>query len=162
MMERFSEHEAERRDCVLLYCGDHDPKGLSISQSLRSNFADLAGAVGWSPDNLKIDRFGLNADFIKRHKLSWIENLETGSGENLADPRHPDHRKPYVQNYIAQFGARKVEANSLVVRPEAGRKLCRATIEQYLNLNLISEYQADLAEAQATVEVEVRRLMGAS
>jgi hypothetical protein len=162
MMKRFAEHEAEGRECVLLYCGDHDPAGLNISQSLRSNLADLADAVRWSPDNLEIDRFGLNADFIKRHRLSWIENLETGSGENLADPRHPDHRKPYVQNYIVKFGVRKVEANSLVVRPEAGRTLCRDAIERYVDLDLMAEYETDLAKSQATVEVEVRRLMGAS
>ncbi len=57
MMLRFAEHEASGRQCVLLYCGDHDPGGLNISDFLRSNFADLKRAVGWSPDRLIIDRY---------------------------------------------------------------------------------------------------------
>lgn len=85
MMRRFAEHEAAGRQCVLLYCGDHDPAGLRISESLRANMEELSGAVGgWSPKDVVIDRFGLNADFIEQHGLSWIENLHTGSGKDLA------------------------------------------------------------------------------
>jgi hypothetical protein len=40
--------EAEGKHCVLLYCGDHDPGGLNISEFLRSNMADLAVAVDWN------------------------------------------------------------------------------------------------------------------
>jgi hypothetical protein len=29
----------------------------------------------------------------------------------LYDPRHPDHAKPYVRDYIRRYGARKVEQN---------------------------------------------------
>jgi hypothetical protein len=125
IMRRFAYWENRGKRCVLLHCGDHDPGGLHISEFLRSNLEDLSGAVGWAPDNLTIDRFGLNADFVEAHNLTWIENLETGSGGRLDDPRHPDHYKQYVQSYLAQFGARKVEANALVVRPQAGRDLCR-------------------------------------
>ena len=65
----------------------------------------MAGCVGWSPDNLKIDRFGLNKDFIKRHNLTWIENLRTAEGEYpLDDKRHRDHYKDYVQNYLEEHG----------------------------------------------------------
>jgi hypothetical protein len=122
---------------VLLHCGDHDPGGVHISDFLRSNLADVSVAAAnwenrnnpdidylslrepWDPNaaNLDIDRFGLNYDFIRAQRLTWIDNLETGSGGNLADERHPDHEKPYVQNYLNEFGARKVEANALVVRP---------------------------------------------
>jgi hypothetical protein len=42
------------------------------------------------------------------------------------DPRHTDHGKAYVQDYFRRYGARKVEANALVVAPELGRDLCRA------------------------------------
>jgi hypothetical protein len=45
---------------------------------------------------------------------------------------HPDHFKPYVQNYVKRFGARKVEANALVVRPDAGRELCRRVVREYV------------------------------
>ena len=44
----------------------------------------------------------------------WINNLETASGKRLDDPKHPDHKKPYVQDYIREFGVRKREANALV------------------------------------------------
>ena len=80
---------------MALLCGDHDPGGLLIADSFVRP-ADLSGAVGWSPDNLVITRFGLNADFIKRHKLTWIDNLETSSGRQLDDPDHADHDKAYA------------------------------------------------------------------
>ncbi len=146
MMRRFAEHEAAGRQCVLLYCGDHDPAGLTISETLRANMADLSAAVGWSPDNLIIDRFGLNADFIERERLTWIDGLETGSGKRLDDPRHPDHRKPYVQDYLRRFGARKVEANALVVRPQAARQLCLDAILRYLPADAPDRHQAALQE----------------
>ena len=40
---------SQGQECVLLYCGDHDPVGLAISDFLRSNMAELSRAVGWSP-----------------------------------------------------------------------------------------------------------------
>ncbi len=133
MMRRFEEWEDEGKECVLLYCGDHDPGGLQISGCLRSNMEDLADAVGWSPDDLIIDRFGLNHDFIKEQNLTWIDNLETSSSKDLGNPKHPDHYKSYVQDYIEQFGIRTVEANVLVTRIEAGRELCLQAILKYLS-----------------------------
>jgi hypothetical protein len=159
MMERFRYWEEKGKQCVLLYCGDHDPAGLNISNHLRSNLAEMSAATGWDPANLVIERFGLNHEFIVENGLIWIENLITGSGERLDDPRHPDHKKPYVQDYIAKFGVRKVEANALVVAPEAGRALCRAAIERHLDLDRIREYRAWLRDAQAEVASEVRRLL---
>jgi hypothetical protein len=52
MMRRFAEHEAAGRQCILLLCGDHDPGGLNITETMRKNLEDLGTAVGWSPDNL--------------------------------------------------------------------------------------------------------------
>lgn len=155
LMRRYKDMEAEGKRCVLLYCGDHDPGGLNISEFLRSNMADLADAVGWWPDNLEIERFGLNFDFIEEHDLTWIDNLETASGKRLDDPRHPDHRKFYVQDYLAKYGTRKVEANALVVRPEAGRELCRQAILKYLHLDDPERYSAALAPFQEDVRIAV-------
>jgi len=149
MMRRFSEWEAKGKQCVLLYCGDHDPGGLRISDFLRSNIAELAKAVEWSPDNLIIDRFGLDCEFIEANGLTWIDNLETSSGRNLADPKHPDHFKPYVQSYLKRFGARKVEANALVARPNAGRELCRQAILRYLPEAAIAGYRHRIAAERA-------------
>jgi hypothetical protein len=119
MMRRFAEHEAAGRQGVLLLCGDHDPGGLHITGTMRENLEALSGAVGWTPDNLVISRFGLNAEFINRHGLTWIDNLETSSGLQLDDEEHNDHAKRYVQDYIIEFGVRKCEANALVKTPES-------------------------------------------
>jgi len=133
---RFSQAEDRGLRCVLLYCGDHDPDGLRISEFIRGNLRDLEdivwsdGSTGYDPTDLVIDRFGLNYDFITANRLSWIENLVTGSGKNLADPAHPNHSLPYVQEYLAKYGARKCEANALVVRPAEARELCRKAIEE--------------------------------
>jgi hypothetical protein len=159
MMRRFANWQANGKTCILLYCGDHDPVGLKISESLRSNMVELSAAVGWSPDELTIDRFGLNADFIKAQGLTWIDGLETGSGKDLADPRHPDHFKPYVQDYLRQFGARKVEANALVVRPEAGRELCRQAILRYLPEDAPERYGKALERPREAVRRMVIRLL---
>src|SRR5690606_12998175 len=95
IMKYFKDGEAEGRTPVLLYCGDHDPAGLLISQTLPKQFSDMSRAGGWSPDHLVVDRFGLNFDFIEEHRLSWIGNLETGSGGNLASPDHASHDRAY-------------------------------------------------------------------
>ena len=71
-------------------------------------------------DEIISDRFGLNYNFIEANHLTWIDNLETSSGGDLASTRHPDHSKPYVQDYLARFGGRKCEANALVVTPDRG------------------------------------------
>lgn len=160
MMRRFAEMERAGKTCVLLYCGDHDPAGLLIAESLRAMFDDLAEAVGWSPDNLVIERFGLNADFIEANRLSWIEGLETGSGRRLDDPRHHDHDKPYVQDYLSQFGARKVEANALVTRAEAGRQLCHAAITRYVDADAPRRYLETCREAQSEIKERVLARLG--
>ncbi|TIT17322.1 MAG: hypothetical protein E5W70_32265, partial [Mesorhizobium sp.] len=66
--------------------------------------------VDFDPSPIRVERIGLTREQIGDLGLPWIENLETGSGKDLGDPGHPDHRKPYVQNYIASQGRRKVEA----------------------------------------------------
>jgi hypothetical protein len=151
LMRRFREHEIKGRRPVLLVCGDHDPVGLQIPNKLPEHLGELSRAVGWSPENLIIDRFGLNADFIKEHNLTWIDKLITGSGKDLGDPEHRQHNAESVQEYIRMYGKRKVEANALVVRPEAGRRLCQAAIEKYLDLDAIAAYEAALAEQRQKV-----------
>jgi len=143
---RFREAEEMGLKCVLLYCGDHDPDGLRIGKFLRSNLYDVQdiywedGAKGYCPDDLVIDRFGLNYDFIQENKLSWINNLITGSKRNLADPSHKNHNMKYVQDYLKRFGARKCEGNALVKRPQQARELCKSVIE---NGNIDRETDGD-------------------
>jgi hypothetical protein len=156
MMRRFKMHEAQGRRCVLLLCGDHDPGGLHITEMMRKNLKDLAGAVDWSPDNLVIIRFGLNADFIDRHGLTWIDNLETSSGGQLDEPNHNDHDKAYVQDYIAEFGVRKCEANALVVEPEVGRQLCRDAILKHIPTDAVERYERKLDRVRKQLRKALR------
>ena len=157
MMTRYRAHEAAGRQPILLYCGDHDPSGLKISDSYMDMFQELAQATGWGPCNLIIDRFGLNYDFIQQAGLSWIDNLETSSGKNLADPRHPDHYQPYVQEYLERYGARKVEANAIVVQPEMGKKLCLDAILKYLPIDAPGEYEEAMQPEREEVLNEIKR-----
>ena len=107
LIKEFQAAEKRGQIPVLLYCGDHDPTGLAISDTMLSNICDLTVATKWLPDKLIIDRFGLNRDFIEANNLTWIEGLgtsgdadEDGKGKDLSDPTHKDHYKPYVQDYL--------------------------------------------------------------
>jgi hypothetical protein len=162
MMQRYKFWEGKGKRPVLLYCGDFDPVGLQISDSYRNMFTDISGAVGWHPDSLIIDRFGLNYDFIQSAGLSWIENLITGNTneeKDLADPRHKDHNKPHVQDYIKAYGARKVEANAIVVVPEMGRKLCREAIEKYVSEDAPDEYVENLTDIRQDVTNQIKSIL---
>lgn len=156
MMQRFRDHEAAGRKCVFLVCGDHDPGGLQITGFLPKNLADLSGAVGWSPDNLLITRFGLNADFIDEHNLTWIDNLITSKDNDLADPRNKEHHAVYVQDYIRRFGVGKCEANALVVAPEIGRRLCRDAILEHVPADAPRNYQRRLERERKKLQRELR------
>jgi hypothetical protein len=159
MMRRLKAHEEAGRKCVLLLCGDHDPGGLLITETMRKNLDDLADAVGWPPANLVLIRFGLNADFIANAGLTWIDNLETSSGKRLDDPGHPDHDKDYVQNYIARFGVRKCEANALVVAPDLGRELFRNAILEHVPEDVPVRHRERLdAERERLRQAVLRRL----
>jgi len=164
-MQGFRKHAEKGRHCVLLYCGDFDPFGLQISDFIRANLLDLTAAVGWEPteEALTIERFGLNYDFIKRNGLTWVDGLETSSGRNLALPDHPDNKKPFVQEYLRRYGSRKVEANALVTRADAGRQLCREAIGKYLSTVGVRQYRQWLAarreEARAALPVAMRQTL---
>jgi len=157
MMRRFKQREGEGKKCVLLLCTDLDPGGLDQANKMRKNLEDLARAVGWSPENLVIIRFGLDAKFINRHRLTWIDNLETGSGLQLDDPDHADFAKSYVQSYIAQFGVRKCEANALVVAPEIGRRLCRDAILRHIPADAPAEHQRKLDRVRLQLRRAIRK-----
>src|SRR5262249_34149938 len=159
-MRRFAEKEAEGKQCVLLTFTDHDPGGLHIDKFLRSNLEELARAVGWSPDNLIIERFGLDYDFIEREQLTWIDNLATSKDESqLDDNRHPDPNKDYVQDYLRKFGPRRVEADALLKVPELGRELCRQAILKYVPTNAPRRYRAKLKPVRAEMRRALDRLL---
>jgi len=108
---------------VLLLFYDHDPIGLKITDTFRKNLEDCERGTGWSPDALKIERFGLNKDDIDKHDLTWIENLKTSSGRETED-----------YDYVQKYGKRKCELNALFKSDEtlrAGEEICRNAIEKY-------------------------------
>lgn len=123
---RFKEAEQIGLQPVLLYFGDFDVGGLLIAQQLRDNIADIQKATGYDPKNLIIDHFGLGYDFIQKHGLTWIDNLESGSG------KVPDKSKKHVAEYIAKYGERKCEANAVLVREREVLELLEDTIRKYL------------------------------
>jgi hypothetical protein len=165
--KRFKQAREIGLHCVLLYCGDHDPDGLRISDTLRKNLEDIMyvhwtdGTEGYDPDNLIIDRFGLNYNFIISNNLTWIDNLITGSGKNLSSPSHPNFNLPYVQNYLQDVGVRKCEANSVIAQPSSGRLMCEKAIKEYLGNDAEERFksrkekvQKDLEKRMKEVEIE--------
>lgn len=148
MAKRFKYWEERGKKPVLLYCGDHDPTGLQISEALVSNFWEIALGTGWRPTNLKVDRFGLNYDLIMEAELTWIDNLISASG------RPPDLKKRYIREYIAEFGERKVEANALVIRPDLAERLVEQAILKYLPDDAFDRF----VEARGVKQGEVKVL----
>jgi len=157
--KRFIEMEETGHTSVLLYCGDYDVAGLEISDTLKKNFDDIKHGTGWDPEDMIVDRFGLNLDFIEQAGLSWIDNLETSGGciahniagkimqgKTKAGRPHPDFNKPATQRYLELTGVRKCEANALVTNPKAGRKLCDEAILKYLGEDVYKRMD-DLKEA---------------
>ena len=144
---RYKEAENKGLKCVLLYCGDHDPDGLRISEFIRNNLDDLRDVVwsnglkGYNPKDLIIERFGLNYDFIEDNNLMWIDNLITGRKKNLASPAHRNFKMPYVQDYLNNIGERKCEANAIVTIPQKARELVRNSIEKYLGKDAINRFE---------------------
>lgn len=155
---RFAEAEARGLKCVLLYCGDHDPDGLRISDTLRKNLEDCRNVVwadgfgGYDPADLIIERFGLDYPFIIANKLTWIDNLITGGKIDLGSPKHPNHKMPYVQDYLKKVGRRKCEANALVIAPEAGRKLFLDKVIEYLGDGALRRFEERRRKVRARVD----------
>ena len=111
-------------------------------------------------DAVRIERFGLNFGFIEEHDLTWINNLLTGGDKDLGDPNHGHHWHHDVQDYIKRFGTRKVEAEALVVRPEAGRELCKAAILEYIDEDGVDEYRETVDEKREEMRQHLAQLMG--
>lgn len=153
IISRFQIAEEKGLTPVLLYCGDLDPWGVEISNLLREHLQKLSRATRWNPQNLVIDRFGLNYEFIEEHGLTWIDNLTTSSGKQA------DRDNPIVRRYIDQYGIRKVEANAIVVIPDAARDLCISVIENYLGPGVLQRFE-DKFMVIASEFVDLRQSIG--
>lgn len=161
MLERFRDHHEAGRRCILLAIGDHDPKGLGIVQGLESTLRsclDLKG-LNWYDPEFEVVNIGLTEEQIDDLGLMKIENLETGGGKDLSNPRHPDHFKPYVQEYIARYGVWKVEANALVANPREAQRIFTDAIQEYIPQHHLGIVREDNAPGQELVREEIKKLM---
>lgn len=161
ILKRFRDHTYEGRRCVLLAVGDHDPKGLHIVDGLHRNIMSCCTIKGldWDAPDFDVVPIGLTEGQIDDLGLMKINNLETGAGRDLSDPRHPDHHKPYVQDYIAQFGMWKCEANALVGHPARARNLLESAINRFIPPGHPDDIRAQNEPAQEAVRQEIARLV---
>ena len=161
---RFQEAEAQGLKCVLLYCGDLDPDGLRISDAIRKNLQQISDVKwsdsvrGYDPEDLIIDRVGLNYDFVIQNNYSWIDNLITGTGKNLANKKHPNFKYPYIQNYLSTIGERKCESNVMITTPVIARQLLRTAIEKYLGVDAVTRFQGKRQVIQDLYQRELEQL----
>jgi hypothetical protein len=110
-----------------------------------SRLINLSGRKNWN---------GRYASKARPAPRAW-----TASGGRLDSPGHKDHNKYYVQSYIAQYGVRKVEANALVTRPEAGRQLMRDTLAEYIDADKKYEFESRMEELREELEENVMGMM---
>lgn len=151
MAKRFKEAEERGMIPVLLDEGDFDPFGHLISDKLKKNLKDIERGTGWNPENLIVDRFGLNYDQIEKAHLTWVDGNDfwiTGSGKRL-DPNHP-----VVKEWLKKYGPRKVEANAIVVMPDYARGIAEKAIRKYLGEDAMERFE----RARGKMQGEVKRL----
>ena len=65
-----------------------------------------------------------------------------------------------MQEYIKKFGARKVEADALVTRPQAGRGLCKAAILRYVDEGGIKKHERAVKRERKQMRVALDRMLG--
>lgn len=161
MLRRFRDHTHAGRSCILLAIGDHDPKGLHIVEGLHRTIMSCANLKGldWDCPEFEVVNIGLTEAQIDALDLMKIGNLETGGGRDLSDPRHPDHFKPYVQDYIARFGVWKCEANALVGNPRQAKGLLESAINRFIPATHPADIEAKNEPAKEEVREEISRLM---
>lgn len=161
MLKRFRDHSEAGRQCVLLAIGDHDPKGLHIVEGLHRTIMSCANIKGldWDDPDFEVVNIGLTEEQISSLDLMKIGNLETGGGRDLSDPRHPDHYKPYVQDYITRFGVWKCEANALVGNPDGARSLLEREINRFIPASHPNDIRVANEPGQTEVRSEISRMM---
>jgi len=169
-MLRIVAHRDAGRNPIVLPFTDHDPDGLRIAKLLPEHYKNLANVrwmdgtqIEWSSDSVTVIRIGLDYDLIQSLGLTWIDNLKTsrrnadGTERDLSDPKHKNHRQPYVQEYLKKFGARKVEANALVARIDEARTWLRNLLPQYVDIEALDRYRTEIARQRSRVPGELTR-----
>jgi len=161
ILERFRDHSYEGRRPILLAIGDHDPKGLDIVTGLKRTLMSCVNLKGleWDDPDFDVVNIGLTADQINEMGLMKIPNLETGGGKDLADRKHADHYKPYVQDYINTHGVWKVEANALVSNPDGAIQLFEDALSEFIPNDHWIDRREENSEGRSAVREEIEQLM---
>ena len=116
--------------------------------------------VDWPPENLIITRFGLNADFIDEHGLTWIDNLETSSGGQLDDPEHRITTSSTCRTTSPQFGVKQVRGQRAGGRAGIGRQLCRDAILAHVPIKKVRNYEKRLVARRFELKVALAQRRG--
>ena len=159
MAEKFMEMELKGKKPILLACGDFDPPGLSISSVLKKQFEEYSLFTGWNPENLHVERIGLNYEFIQEQGLTWINGLQTISGKDLSSPDHTFYkRNTYgIQEYIRNYGNQKCEANAIVIIPELGRQLLIDAIHKYIGEDCWDLFEEELETRREEIKTLIEQ-----
>jgi len=64
-----------------------------------------------------------------------------------------------VQDYIAEYGVKKCEANALVVEPTIGRQLCRDAILAHVPMAAVQRYESRLARLRNELRAALSQRM---
>ncbi|MBA7552442.1 hypothetical protein ES705_45003 [subsurface metagenome] len=146
MAMNFQLAEKKGKKPILFACGDFDPPGQEIRKVLKGHFERYSTFTGWNPKDLIVDPIGLTYRFIQENDLTWIDNLESSGERNLDDPTGKvwkDNRFN-IREYVAKYGARKCEANAIVVAPKLGRKMLQDAIDKWLGEDAYKDYLSAL------------------
>ena len=159
-MQRFKEKEAEGKHACCSTVPTSIPAACTFRNSCARTSKPWRAPSAGRPTISASTASDLITTSSSGEGLTWIENLATAKGEYpLNDKRHPDHFKPYVQDYLREYGVRKVESDALLKRPEAGRELCRQAILRYVPANAPRNYRKKLKPVRADLRCELDRLL---
>lgn len=165
------EAEAKEKKAVILYGGDFDIDGLEISETLPKNIGDLKDADCGEIKDLKVDKFGLTFPFIKKHKLAWIENLETGSGGTIAKrvSKTEYNNTPKTQrmiteidgetHYIIQGKTKEGKPHPSFNLPHAQKYLKKYGVRK-VELNALVKDEKSMKDARALLMTTLKKHLG--
>lgn len=126
--QRFAEHEANGRRCVVIHLGDHDPSGIDMS---RDN-SDRLLLFGHGKTELR--RIALNMDQVE-------EQRPPPNPAKVTDSRAAD--------YIARYGSTSWELDAL--KPQYLDNLISREIETLIDPEIWEETQREEEERRETL-----------
>jgi hypothetical protein len=151
LLQRMRVHHEAGRKVKLIYFGDLDPVGISISNNLGRNLGKCANMtdVRWSAEHVEVLEAGLHFYQVEDLGLSWTDNLLSSTGTDMSKPFKPDGKrnKAYETYNVAAYmeevgGARKVELNALATRIDEARAMFKAMILDFIPADWPARHEA--------------------